>query len=100
VYEEYRKCLLARNPKGNREFVRILMLHRDYSSIQVTEAVEIAMLYNIYGYDGVLNILGQLNISSRKIITINRDKLTNIPEVKVIPPDIVKFNTLITGGIN
>jgi transposase len=100
VYEEYRKCLLSRNPKGNREFVKILMLHREYSSISVTEAVEVALLYNIYSYDGVLNILGQLIIANPKIIPLNRNIIQNIPEVKVIPPNIDKFKTLMIGGIN
>lgn len=100
VYEEYRKGLLLRNPMGNREFVRILMLHREYSSISVTEAVEIAILYNLYSYDGVLNILGQLIISNPKIIPLKRNVIQNIPEVKVIPPDIDKFKALMVGGIN
>ncbi|MEW6420041.1 MAG: IS21 family transposase [Nitrospirota bacterium] len=100
VYEEYRKGLLLRNPKGNREFVKILMLHREYSSITITEAVEIAVVYNVYNYDGVLNILGQLVTSNPKIIPLNRNAIQNIPEVKVIPPDIDKFKALMIGGIN
>ena len=28
VYEQYRRVLNSRSPKGNREFVKILMLHR------------------------------------------------------------------------
>jgi hypothetical protein len=32
IYEHYRKILVSRSPKGNREFVRILMLHREYPS--------------------------------------------------------------------
>ncbi len=46
VYEVYRKQLIARKSKGNREFVKILMLHRDYTFKQVTEALEIADSYN------------------------------------------------------
>ena len=98
VYEQYRRCLLARNPKGNREFVKILMLHRDYPAAQVNEAIEIASAYNVYGYDGVLNILGQMLISSTKIIPISKDKLQSIPEVRVTPPDLDKFKALMVGG--
>ena len=76
------------------------MLHRDYPSEQVTEAVEMAMIYNIYGYDGVLNILGQLTVSSHKIIPLNSDKLQNVPSVQVTPPDIEKFRALMAGGGN
>lgn len=99
IYEQYRRSLNARNHKGNREFVRILMLHRDYPPALVTEAVEIAMAYNVYSYDGVLNILGQLLVSGRpKIVPVSKDKLQNIPEVVVIPPDLSKYSVLMSGG--
>jgi hypothetical protein len=98
IYEQYRRCLSARNPKGNREFVKILMLHRDYPPAQVAEAIEIAMAYNVYGYDGVLNILGQALVSSHKVIPISKDKLQSIPEVTVKPPDLDKYKALMTGG--
>jgi len=54
VYEQYRRNLNARSQKGNREFVKILMLHRDYPPVIVTEAVGIAMAYNVYSYDGCI----------------------------------------------
>lgn len=98
VYEQYRRCLSARNPRGNREFVKILMLHRDYPPTQVAEAIEIAMAYNVYGYDGVLNILGQTIVSSHKVIHISKDKLQSIPEVIVTPPDLEKYKALMSGG--
>lgn len=98
VYEQYRRCLSARYPKGNREFVKILMLHRDYPPARVTEAIEIAISYNVYGYDGVLNILGQILVSTQKVIPISKDKLKSIPEVTVTPPDLDKYKALIQGG--
>ena len=99
IYEQYRRSLNARSPKGNREFVRILMLHRDYPPALVTEAVEIAMAYNVYSYDGVLNILGQLMVSNiPEINPVSKDKLQNIPEVVVISPDLSKYRVLMPGG--
>ena len=98
IYEEYRKQLLVRNPKGNRDFVKILMLHRDYPSNQITEAIEIAMSYNIYGYDGVLNVIGQFMISNPKVIPLNKEKIQSVPEVKVNSPDIQKFKVLMGGN--
>lgn len=53
-------CNAAPDPKLVGEFVKILMLHRDYPSTLVTEAVEMAMTYS---YDGVLDILGQIFVS-------------------------------------
>jgi Transposase and inactivated derivatives len=98
VYEQYRRCLSARNPRGNREFVKILMLHRDYPTAQVAEAIEIAMAFNVYGYDGVLNILGQSLVPSHKVIPLSKEKLQSIPEVIVAPPDLDKYKALMTGG--
>jgi len=75
------------------------MLHRDYPLALVTEAVEIAMAYNVYGYDGVFNILGQLLVSEMpKIDPVSKDKLRNIPEAVVIPPDLGKYKVLMLGG--
>lgn len=99
IYEQYRRILNTRSPKGNREFVKILMLHRDYPPELVTEAVEIGMTYNVYSYDGVLNILGQLLVSdSPKMAPVSKDKLQGIPEVVVIPPDLNKYSVLMSGG--
>lgn len=100
VYENYRKHLIARNSKGNKEFIKILMLHRDYPLNLVTESIEIAMAYNIYGYDAILNILGQFSINNPKVVPINKNIINNIPTVTVSPPDIDKFNFLMEGGIN
>ena len=99
VYEQYRRSLNARSPRGNREFVKILMLHRDYPTALVTEAIEIAMAYNVYSYDGVFNILGQLLVSgSPKTAPVSKDKLQGIPEVVVVPPDLSKYSALMSGG--
>ena len=98
IYEEYRRHLLARNHNGNREFVKILMLHRDYPPDQVSDAIEIAMAYNVYGYDGVLNILGQTLVLSHNIVPISKDRLQSIPEVIVTPPNLDKYKVLMQGG--
>ena len=98
IYEEYRRILLARNPKGNHDFVKILMLHRNYPPTKVTEALEIATFHNIYGYDGVLNILGQLIVSDPKVIHLSKEMLQNIPEVRVAPPNLDKYSILTSGG--
>lgn len=100
IYEEYRRSLISRSPKGNREFVRILMLLRDYPAKQVAEAIELAMLYNLYSYDCVLNIIGQLIVTSPKIIPLNKEKYQDIPDVQVNAPSLDKYKVLMTGGMN
>lgn len=99
VYEQYRKCLAARDPKGNREFVKILMLSRRYPVNQVTDAIELALAYNVFNYDGVLNILMQLNTSSMKVHPLRPESISNLPNVQVLSPDLNKYAALIqTGG--
>lgn len=45
VYEQYRKCLAVRDPKGNRQFVKILMLTREYPAKQIEDAISLALAY-------------------------------------------------------
>lgn len=98
ICEEYRRQLVARSQNGNRDFVKILMLYREYPSNQITEALEIAASYNIYGYDGVLNIIGQFRTSNPKVIPLNRERIQDIPQVTVNSPDIEKFRVLMGGN--
>lgn len=99
VYEQYRRCLAARNPRGNREFVKILMLNREYPSEMVTDAIDLALTYNVYNYDGVLNILIQLNTESPNVVPLKPEAIVNIPKVDVTPPNLSKYASLMqTGG--
>jgi len=56
------------------------------------------MAYNVYGYDGVLNILGQTLVLSHNIVPISKDRLQSIPEVIVTPPNLDKYKVLMQGG--
>jgi transposase len=98
VYEQYRRSLLARNPRGNRDFVKILMLHRDYPKDKVSQAMEIAASYNVYGYDGLLNILGQILVTGINILPVRKENLESVPEVIVMAPDLAKYKILMSGG--
>lgn len=98
IYEEYRKRLAARDPKGNREFVKILMLNREYPAEQITDAIGLALAYNVYNYDGVFNILIQLNTVTSRVTPLGPEKLVNIPEVQVSPPDLLKYASLMQEG--
>ncbi len=98
AYEQFRRCLAARDPRGNREFVRILMLTRKYPIEQVTDAIDLALAYNVFNYDGVLNILMQLNTGSPRIKPLRADSLANLPKVEVHAPDLCKYGALMSGG--
>lgn len=98
VYEQYRRCLAARDPKGNRQFVKILMLNREYPTKQIEDALGLALAYNVYNYDGLLNILIQLNSDSPKVTPLSSDLTANIPKVHVLAPDLSKYGVLLDNG--
>lgn len=98
VYEQYRKCMVARDPKGNRQFVKILMLNRQYSAEQVKDAIDLAMAYHVYNYDGLLNILMQLNTESPKFMPLSTELTAHIPKVQVPSPDLSKYGALVNMG--
>jgi transposase len=98
VYEEYRRGLAARDPRGNRQFVRILMLNRQYPTEQIEDAIGLALAYNVYNYDGLLNILMQLNTDSPRITSLSNAQIAHIPEVHVMPPDLSKYSALVNMG--
>jgi len=97
VYEQYRKCLTARNPHGNREFIKILMLTRQHPRKRVMEAVELALAYNVFNYDGVLNILLQLSAETTTVMPLQPERLSHLPLVAVLAPDLGKYAALMPG---
>ena len=66
----------------------------------MTEAVKIAMVYNICNYGGVLNILVRLLVTIHPIMApVSMDKLKkSILEVVASPSDKGKYSVLMSGG--
>lgn len=98
VYEQYRKGLALRSPKANKEFVRILMLHRNHSAELVTAAVEMAMAHKVFSYDGVYNFLIQFNTATHRPSPLHSDKLAGLPSVTVTRPNLNRYNILLQEG--
>lgn len=61
VYETYHRRLRERREggAGTREYIRILMLLKDYALQEVTGAVEQAASSGLYGYEAVRTLLGE-----------------------------------------
>lgn len=75
------------------------MLNREYPFELVTDAIDLALAYNVYNYDGVLNILIQLNTESPNVVPLKPEAIVNIPKVDVTPPNLSKYASLMqTGG--
>jgi len=62
AYDMYRRRLKERHEgsRGIKEYIRVLMLLKDHTVDDVTAAVEKALSYGIHSYDGVINLLYQI----------------------------------------
>ncbi len=98
VYGQYRKGLAQRTPKANKDFVRILLLHRNYPAELVKNAVEMAMAHKVFSYDGVYNFLLQFNTPTHRPSPLRADKLAGLPSVTVDRPDLNRYNVLLQEG--
>lgn len=98
VYEQYRKALAQRSPKANKEFVRILLLHRSHSAELVKSALEMAMVHKVFNFDGVYNFLIQFSTPTYKHLPLKSDKLAGLPSVTVNRPDLNRYNLLLQEG--
>lgn len=98
VYEQYRKGLAQRSPKTNKEFVRILLLHRSHRADLVKAALEMAMSHKVFSFDGVYNFLLQFKTPTHRPLPLQSDKLAGLPSVTVTHPDLNRYNILLQEG--
>lgn len=98
VYEQYRKGLVQRSPKANKEFVRIILLHRNHPADLVKAAVEKAMAHKLFSFDGVYNFLLQFNTPTHRPLPLQSDKLAGLPSVTVTRWDLNRYNILLQEG--
>lgn len=57
IFESYHQILKAQLSRGTREYIKILRLLENYSERIVSQAIEEAIHYKIYSYDGVVQLL-------------------------------------------
>jgi transposase len=84
--------------KGTRDFVRILQLHKDYSSEEVDRAVELALEYSSYSYDAVKHLLLSQRTPPQNIIPLDPDLIPGITDRWIADSDLNRYDALLTGG--
>ncbi|RYD01725.1 hypothetical protein N752_29560 [Desulforamulus aquiferis] len=98
VYEQYRQGLAIRTSKANKDFIQILMLHRNHPAQLVKEAVEMAMAHKVFSFDGVYNFLIQLISPTHNFLPLQPEKIASLPVVTVNRPDLSRYNKLLQKG--
>lgn len=94
IYHQYWGELRLHHPKGDREFVRILMLHREFPPAQVEAALTEASRLRAFHHEAVQQILLK---QAAPAAPLDRDKYSRLPDVAVEKPLLTRYNQL-TGG--
>jgi hypothetical protein len=84
--------------RGAREFVNILYLHREYSQVEMEQAIEAALAHHCAHLDGVQLWLTQLQRPEPTFATLD---LVNHPQLTGIGQQQVQagvYDTLLGGG--
>jgi transposase len=97
-YQQLRQKISHSQTVGNQEFIKILKLHRSYPADLVDQAVELALAYEVYHFEGVRNLLLQLVTPEIKHPRLTLDKQPQLNNVVVLKPQLEKFNQLLQGG--
>lgn len=98
VYEELRRKMQEKEYIGTRQFIKVLQLHKSYPSSIVDEAVQKAISYNVFHFDGVRNMVLQLMTKEPITKPLTLDDSSELLQVKVQYPQIEQFNQLLERG--
>jgi len=86
------------NNKGTRDFVRMLQLHKDYSSEEVGQAVEQALEYCSYSHDAVKHLLLSGRTPVQTSVPLDPDLIPGITDRWIAGSDLNRYDALLTGG--
>ena len=100
VFEEYRKALKERADKPEREYIRLLLLHRDSTTQRIAAALSRAIAAGCYNVDAVRLFLYSKEHKNHEEDTSLNARLDTgawprLDSIKVISPDIKGFNRLL-----
>jgi hypothetical protein len=95
-FDSYRKLLETHRDNGTKEYIQILLLLKKYSIRQIAKAIDKALNYRVYSYDGILQFL--LTAEEYTFTTFSlagRDYLRRIVVNKTEP---ASYSSLISGA--
>jgi transposase len=97
VYHQFRAELCQRSRGGDREFIRILMLHREFPPALVQQALEQALEQRSICYDGVRQLLLCEPAVPR---LLPPEHLDGLPDIRVRQPELACYDRLKGGQVH
>lgn len=97
-YYELRQKIMQREELGNQEFISILKLHKEYPSNLVDEAIQLALAYEVYHYEGIKNLVLQLVTPQPKVKPLRLETHPELSKVIVAKPQLTQFDKLLERG--
>lgn len=91
IFWKYLDGLNSRLENGNREMVKILLLHKKYDIDNIFFSMEWCYEHRSYSYDAILVTLKEITVSKSKVEKINK----TYPETQDMPLDLKKYDKLI-----
>ncbi len=99
AYHQFHQALRFASPRsGDKEFVRVLMLHREYPPDEVLAAVGEAVDRRLYYADAVRSLLVMRHSPQSAPASLDPDEFMNIPCVDIPPARTDHFNRLLRKG--
>lgn len=95
----HRALRYANSRSGDKEFVRVLMLHREYPPEDVLWAVTEALERRIYSADVVRTLLVMRHSANDTPPSLDPERFESLPVVDVPPARTEHFNRLLPKGV-
>ncbi|WP_425622518.1 IS21 family transposase [Brevibacillus borstelensis] len=94
IYQKFLdKC--HNRPGGMKEFVRLLLLHREFDTSLVKEALEEACQKGMFQYDAVRQLLFQRTLPEHRLPQLSLAEDSSVPRIQVKAPDLSQYNRLL-----
>jgi len=94
IYQQFLdKC--RHRPGGMKEFVRLLLLHREFDTILVEESLEEACQKGMFQYDAVRQLLFHRTLPEHRMPQLSLTEDSSVPRIQVKTPDLNQYNRLL-----
>lgn len=100
IYDRYHDQLCEHLPdgRGTREFIKVLLLHRDFPAETIEVGISLALEYRAYGFDALHNILLQLTTDTQRHLPIDLSDRRTLATIKIAEFRPDQYNRLLAGG--
>lgn len=98
IYHQYLAILRQKNDKANLEFVKILKLRVKHGPEVIDEILQMAMDCSVYHYDGIKALFDSFAVAEYSPCSMSGERVKDIPEFSVKPPNLSCFDQLLKGG--